>query len=72
MTDDMLRGNLHLDVAPGWVGNGTLLDVVLAAFEVVVELTRVVVEDWPGRGPVHSTQYNEPDLRAEQSLTLGL
>jgi hypothetical protein len=71
MTDDVLRGNLHLAVAPGCVGNGTLLDVVLAAFEVVVEDT-TVVEDWPGRGPVHSTQYNEPDLRAEQSLTLGL
>jgi hypothetical protein len=47
------------------------LEVVLDAFEVVVEATDVVV-DCPGRGPVHSTQYNEPALRAEQSETLGL
>lgn len=67
----MMRHNLHLSVALGWVGKGKVLEVVLAAFEVVVEVTNVVV-DWPGRGSVHSTQYNEPDLRAEQSLTLGL
>jgi hypothetical protein len=67
----MMRLNLHLDIAPGWVGKGKLLEVVLAAFEVDVEVTFVVV-DWPGRGPVHSTQYNEPDLRAEQFVTLRL
>lgn len=67
----MMMYKLHFDVAPGWVGKGKSLEVVVAAFEVDVEVTIVVV-DWPGRGPVHSTQYNEPDLRAEQSLTLGL
>lgn len=61
---------LHFDVAPGWVGEGRPLEVV-AAFEVDVEVSTVVV-DCPGRGPVHSTQYDDPDLRAEHSLTLGL
>lgn len=55
---------LHFDVVPGWVGEGKLL-------EVDVEVSTAVV-DWPGRGPVHSTQYDDPDLRAEHSLTLRL
>lgn len=62
---------LHFDVAPGWVGEGKLLEVVVAAFEVDVEVSTAVV-DWPGRGLVHSTQYDDPDLRAEHSLTPGL
>lgn len=62
----MRHNNLHLDVAPGWVGKGKPLKIVLAAFKVVVEVTSVII-NWPSRGPVHSTQYNKPDLRAEQS-----